>query len=80
MQQVTYWVAIGAGLASFLTPCVLPMVPIYLASLCGADVFSADPSRKRLPVLLHTVSFIFGFSFVFIALGLAAGMVGLVFG
>jgi len=73
-------VALGAGCASFLTPCVLPMAPIYLASLCGSDVFSGTGSPKRLPLLIHTVSFILGFSIVFIMMGLAAGVVGLAFG
>lgn len=80
MQHVTYFVAFGAGLASFLTPCVLPMVPVYLASLCGSDVFAVTHSRKRLPILIHAVSFIGGFSIVFVMLGLTAGMVGAAFG
>jgi cytochrome c-type biogenesis protein len=80
VEQATYFVAFGAGFASFLTPCVLPMVPVYLASLCGSDVFAVNHSRKRLPIFIHAVSFIIGFSIVFIMLGLAAGMVGLAFG
>jgi cytochrome c-type biogenesis protein len=80
MQHVPYFVAFGAGLASFLTPCVLPMVPVYLASLCGSDVFAVNHSRKRLPIFIHAISFIIGFSIVFIILGLTAGMVGLAFG
>jgi cytochrome c-type biogenesis protein len=80
MQQISYFVAFGAGLASFLTPCVLPMVPVYLATLCGSDIFSISHSRKRLPILIHAVSFVVGFSIVFVLLGLAAGMVGLAFG
>ena len=80
MEHVSYFVAFCAGLASFLTPCVLPMVPVYLAVLCGSDLFSEKECRKRLPILIHAVSFVLGFSLVFILLGLAAGMVGLAFG
>jgi len=80
VQHVPYFVAFGAGMASFLTPCVLPMVPVYLASLCGSDNFFENHSRKRLPILIHAISFVLGFSIVFTLLGLAAGMVGLAFG
>jgi cytochrome c-type biogenesis protein len=79
VQPVTYFVAFGAGFASFLTPCVLPMVPVYLASLCGSDVFAVNHSRKRLTILIHAVNFILGFSMVLVGLGLTAGMVGLAF-
>ena len=80
MEHISLVVALGAGGASFLTPCVLPMVPIYLASLCGSDVFSGTGSFKRITLLSHTVSFILGFSIVFITMGLTAGIVGFAFG
>jgi cytochrome c-type biogenesis protein len=79
MQDFSFLVAFGAGLASFLTPCVLPMVPIYLANLCGSDVFTPQADRKRLPIFMHSLSFVIGFSIVFILLGLSAGSVGFAF-
>ena len=69
-------VALGAGLLSFVSPCVLPMVPVYLASLYGPEIFDGA-RRRRVPVFLHALSFVGGFFVVFVALGVAAGLVGL---
>jgi cytochrome c-type biogenesis protein len=62
-------VAFSAGLLSFATPCVLPLVPAYLGAI-GAR--STDPRRS----LQASVPFVLGFSIVFIALGAGAGMAG----
>lgn len=69
-------VALGAGLLSFVSPCVLPMVPVYLASLYGPEIFDGA-RRRRVPVFLHALSFVGGFFVVFVVLGVAAGLVGL---
>jgi cytochrome c-type biogenesis protein len=37
MEDVSIWLAFGAGVLSFFTPCVLPLVPVYLASVCGTE-------------------------------------------
>jgi cytochrome c-type biogenesis protein len=77
IEQITVQAAFGAGLLSFLSPCVLPMVPIYLGSLCGTSIFEKKSSRFRLPLMLHSLSFVLGFSAVFIILGALAGLTGL---
>ncbi len=59
---------------SFLTPCVLPMVPVYLASLYGPGIFEAR--NIRLPVFLHSLCFVLGFTVVFVLLGAIAGLTG----
>ncbi|MEY2418509.1 MAG: cytochrome c-type biosis protein [Actinomycetota bacterium] len=70
--------AFGAGVISFLSPCVLPLVPGYLAMMSGlngeqlADPQGADQRR----VLRATVLFVAGFSVVFVALGASASAVG----
>lgn len=75
MSDLTLLVAIGAGILSFLSPCVLPLVPVYLATIAGTSVLSSSPpSRKH--VMLHTLSFIAGFSLVFIILGASMGLLG----
>jgi cytochrome c-type biogenesis protein len=76
MEQISLLVAFGAGLLSFLSPCVLPLVPVYLASLCGPEIFEPEINRNRLPIFLHSLSFILGFSLVFIILGAGAGWAG----
>ncbi|MCD6567770.1 MAG: cytochrome c biogenesis protein CcdA [Dehalococcoidia bacterium] len=75
MPDVSFPVAFLAGLLSFLSPCVLPLVPIYLANIAGASVLTdTPPSRKH--ILMHTVFFIAGFSLIFIILGAAVGLLG----
>jgi cytochrome c-type biogenesis protein len=67
--------AFGAGLVSFLSPCVLPLVPGYLSAVSGvavADLDSADWRRVVVPSLL----FIASFSAIFIGLGLSATAIG----
>jgi len=76
IDQISVPVAFGAGLLSFLSPCVLPMVPVYLGSICGAQVYNAGSAGMRLPLLLHSFSFVLGFSIVFVALGVLAGLTG----
>lgn len=71
-------IAFSGGLLSFLSPCVLPMVPVYLASLYGPEVFEAG--GPRVPVFLHSLSFVLGFSLVFTSLGAVAGLTGYVIG
>ncbi|MFC1871437.1 cytochrome c biogenesis CcdA family protein [Chloroflexota bacterium] len=78
MENISLLVAFGAGLLSFLSPCVLPLVPVYLASLCGPGIFEPEINRIRLPIFLHSLSFVVGFSAVFILLGLGAGLAGIV--
>ncbi|HVE11931.1 MAG TPA: cytochrome c biogenesis protein CcdA, partial [Elusimicrobiota bacterium] len=68
--------ALGAGLASFLSPCVLPLVPVYLAFLTGTSLTGLQESGSRRLVLAHAACFIVGFSLVFIALGASASLLG----
>ena len=71
-------VAFIAGLASFLAPCVLPLVPAYLGYLSGYAVTKSDNRTlsERFFVVAHAVAFVIGFSIVFVLLGTAAGSVG----
>ena len=78
MEQTSLFVAFSAGLLSFLSPCVLPLVPVYLASLCGPEILEPEINRSRLPMFLHSLSFVLGFSLVFIILGAGAGFAGFV--
>lgn len=67
-----------AGILSFLSPCVLPLVPGYVSLISGASVEELQSSERRLlgTVMLHSVTFVLGFSVVFIALGAVATGVG----
>ena len=75
MPTITFLTALAAGLLSFLSPCILPLVPVYVANIAGASVLAPDLAGRR-HVFLHTVSFIVGFSLVFISLGASLGLLG----
>lgn len=79
-QGVTIFVAVGAGLLSFLSPCVLPLFPSYLALIGGLsfdELRSADESaRLRFQVVRNALAFILGFSLVFVALGASFSVLG----
>ena len=79
MGGVSLAAAFTAGLVSFLSPCVLPLVPGYISMVSGASVDelkSEDNSRVLGKVLLHSLLFIAGFSVVFISLGASATWLG----
>jgi len=70
-------VAVVAGLISFFSPCVIPLLPGYLSyatGLSGADLASGDAKRSRM--FVGSVLFVLGFSVVFVALGAVSGVVG----
>jgi cytochrome c-type biogenesis protein len=70
--------AFVAGILSFLSPCVLPLVPGYVSLISGATVEDLQSDNRRMlgTVMLHSFTFILGFSVVFIALGAVATGVG----
>src|SRR6476661_2545330 len=67
-----------AGIVSFLSPCVLPLVPGYVSLISGASVEELQAKDRKLmnTVLLHSVMFILGFTLVFVMLGAAATTIG----
>lgn len=77
-SQITYWIAFTAGILSFASPCVLPLIPSYLTYITGlsfSQLEDAHPDAKvRLTVVMHSLCFIIGFSVVFVLLGAIAGI------
>jgi cytochrome c-type biogenesis protein len=67
-----------AGVLSFLSPCVLPLVPGYVSLISGASVEELQSPQRRMlrTVMVHSLTFVLGFSVVFIALGAVATGVG----
>ena len=66
--------AFGAGFISFLTPCVLPIIPGYISYITGKNLNEIE--RDKDIVLIKTILFSLGFSLVFIALGITVSTVG----
>lgn len=67
-------IAFGAGLLSFLSPCVLPLVPSYITFITGMNYEDLQGSRKD--TLIHALLFVVGFSLIFLALGAGATFFG----
>ncbi len=77
MENISAIAAFVAGLTSFLLPCVLPLAPIYLAILTGPEILEPGADKKNARIFLHSLTFVAGFSAVFIGLGAGAGLAGL---
>ena len=69
-------VSLSAGLISFLSPCVLPIVPPYLAYMSGISLDKSD-QKGNIKVVLVAASFVLGLSTVFLILGIAASSFGI---
>ena len=67
-------IAFGAGLISFLSPCVLPLIPGYISYISGESL--GDIIEKKRKIVLKTILFTLGFSLVFISFGATASFVG----
>lgn len=82
MPDVSLLAAFGAGILSFISPCVLPLVPGYISFVSGVSfeemqrASAAGASRTRRQMLLTSLAFVVGFSLVFIAFGASASALG----
>ena len=79
-SQLSVGIAFLAGLVSFLSPCMLPLVPIFLAQLVGQSTYQSAHDQgdqpARLLTFLHAVMFVLGFTLAFVALGATASTLG----
>jgi len=74
-MNTTLSIAFLAGLISFLSPCVLPLIPGYISYISGSTLDEISKKKGSL-IIFKTIFFTLGFSFVFIALGLTASFIG----
>lgn len=79
-EHISYIVAFGAGILTFLSPCLLPLIPSFIAYITGIsfnDLTSSEKAKEvRARTVVHSLLFILGFSVVFILLGLTATLIG----
>ncbi|MBI4401382.1 MAG: cytochrome c biogenesis protein CcdA [Nitrospirae bacterium] len=80
IQQISLFAAFTAGFLSFVSPCVLPLVPSYLSYITGLTLDqlsdAAERHRFRKAIVVNSLLFIAGFSGVFIAFGASASLIG----
>ncbi|MBF0388858.1 MAG: sulfite exporter TauE/SafE family protein [Desulfamplus sp.] len=78
-ETVSYQAALAAGLLSFFSPCILPLIPAYFSFITGLsldELTTGDDRKTRVKVMLATLAYIGGFSFVFILLGASVSFLG----
>jgi cytochrome c-type biogenesis protein len=73
-ESVGFPLAFGAGVLSFLSPCVLPLIPSYLSFITGLSL--EDAGARRWTALSHAAFFVLGFTLIFVALGASATALG----
>ncbi|UJL47133.1 sulfite exporter TauE/SafE family protein [Virgibacillus sp. NKC19-16] len=71
MSEINIFLAFGAGFLSFISPCVLPLYPVFLSYITGMSVSDIKEENKKInkKALLHTIFFLLGFSSIFIMIG-----------
>ena len=74
-MTITLPIAFFAGLISFLSPCVLPLIPGYISYISRTSFDKINETKKNL-IVVKTIFFTLGFSFVFITLGSTASLIG----
>lgn len=79
MENISIYFALSAGLLSFFSPCVFPLIPAYVAHLTDGTVSSGKVNTEKRVLFLRSISFILGFSIVFVLLGASASFVGQLF-
>ena len=75
-ESVGLLVALTAGVLSFLSPCVLPLVPSYLSFVTGMSLEDLQKGVDRKATLIHSLLFVAGFSIIFVTLGASASFLG----
>jgi len=79
MENVTIWAAFIAGFLSFVSPCVLPIVPAYLSYITGVNATQETDGKFNLKAVIPILFFVAGFSTVFILMGASASFIGQLF-
>lgn len=71
MSEINVFLAFGAGFLSFISPCVLPLFPVFLSYITGMSVNELSEDNKKInkKALIHTICFLIGFSSIFIVIG-----------
>lgn len=74
--EVTFVLAFGAGVLSFVSPCVLPVFPAFVSYITGMSYDEVQNQKFNVKAILHTLFFLIGFSLIYIALGFGTSFFG----
>lgn len=77
-QEVSFSLAFTTGFLSFFSPCILPLIPVYIMYLTGVTAES-ELKTNKLKVMIRTLGFILGFTIIFVIMGLSASALGKLF-
>ncbi len=75
-SEVTFFLAFGAGVLSFVSPCVLPVFPAFVSYITGMSYNEIEKQQFNGRAILHTLFFLIGFSLIYIALGFGTSFLG----
>lgn len=78
MENISLFLAFSSGILSFLSPCILPLVPIYLTYLTGSSIEEIN-NKNKLTVIYKAVGFTLGFTLIFIIMGISVTSFGQLF-
>lgn len=76
MDIFSYILTFIEGILTFISPCILPMLPIYFFYLAGSPEVGSDPATNRKRLLKNSIGFVFGFTIIFILLGVTVTSLG----
>lgn len=76
---ISIWLALFAGIISFLSPCVFPLVPAYLAQLTGTQISNNQLDVNKKVIITRSIGFIMGFTIIFLLLGASSTFLGQIF-
>lgn len=79
MNEITLTAAFLGGVVSFFSPCILPLLPVYISLFSGLSITELSIGSSRLRIFMHTLIFIAGFSTVYLALGAGSSFMGTIF-
>jgi cytochrome c-type biogenesis protein len=79
LNKVSILLAFSAGVLSFLSPCVLPLIPAYVTYLTGIAVENIDDGKSKLNTFYKSIGFVIGFSIIFVIMGASVSSLGKLF-
>jgi cytochrome c-type biogenesis protein len=81
-MQMSWWLAFGGGVLSFVSPCTLPLYPSFLSYITGISLHelqNVDSVRVKISIFFHACAFFIGFSLIYYVLGFSASWIGSLF-